>query len=104
MYGATFSVLTPIGQEQSTRWKGFGEYLKRVSKGREPAVRPDYFEKYLAYAAVFGLGKDWAKYFQELGGVPLPVWFHALDGLDGDFGAMVAIMAASDTAGASADG
>lgn len=104
MYGATFSMLTPSGEEVSARWTGFGEYLKRVSKGREPAVRPDYFEKYLSYAAVFGLGKDWAKYFQDLGGVPLPVWFHALDGSDGDFGAIVAIMAASDTAGTSADG
>jgi hypothetical protein len=75
-----------------------------VSKGWEPAIRTDYFEKYLAYAAVFGFGKEWAKHFQELGGVPLPVWFHTMDGLDGDFGAMVAVMSASDTAGASADG
>jgi uncharacterized protein (TIGR04222 family) len=104
VYAATFSILTPIGEEQALRWKEFGEYLKRVSKSQEPAVQPDYFEKYLAYAAVFGLGKEWAKYFQELGGVPMPVWFHAMDGMEGDFGAMVAIMAASDTAGASADG
>jgi uncharacterized protein (TIGR04222 family) len=104
VYGATFSMLTPAGEEVSARWKGFGEYLKRVSKGSEPAVRPDYFEKYLSYAAVFSLGKNWAKYFQDLGGVPLPVWFHALDGSDGDFGAIIAIMAASDTAGVSAAG
>ena len=68
----------------------------------EPAIRPDYFEKYLAYAAVFGLGANWAKYFQQLGGVPLPIWFHATVGSDGDFGAMVAVMSASDTAGANA--
>ena len=72
-----------------------------VSKGREPAIRSDYFEKYLAFAAVFGLGAGWAKYFQSLGGVPLPTWFHAMAGSSGDFGAMVAIMSASDTAGAS---
>lgn len=104
IYAGTYSVLTPAGEEQSVRWKGFAEYLKNVSKGREPAIRPDYFEKYLAYAAVFGLGAGWAKYFQQLDGVPLPVWFHAMAGSRGDFGAMVAVMTASDSAGASAAG
>ena len=104
IYAGLFSILTPAGEEQSARWKGFAEYLKQVSKGREPAIRPDYFEKYLAYAAVFGLGAGWAKYFQQLGGVPLPVWFHGMAGSDGDFGAMVAVMSASDSAGASAAG
>jgi len=102
IYAGTFSILTPAGEEQSARWKGFAEYLKQVSKGREPAIRPDTFEKYLAYAAVFGLGAHWAKYFQNLGGVPLPIWFHAMAGSNGDFGAMVAVMSASDSAGASA--
>ena len=102
IYAGTYSSLTPAGEEQSARWKGFAEYLKRASKGREPAIRPDYFERYLAYAAVFGLGANWAKYFQNLGGVPLPVWFHAIAGSPGDFGAIVALMSASDAAGASA--
>jgi hypothetical protein len=100
----TYSILTPAGAEQSARWKGFAEYLKRVSKGREPAISPDYFERYLAYAAVFGLGANWAKYFQNLGGVPLPVWFHAIAGSRSDFSAMVAVMSASDAAGAGTGG
>jgi uncharacterized protein (TIGR04222 family) len=102
IYAGTYSILTPAGEEQSARWKGFAEYLRNVSKGREPAIRPDYFEKYLAYAAAFGLGAGWAKYFQQLGGVPLPVWFHAMAGGRGDFSAMVAVMSASDSTGASA--
>jgi hypothetical protein len=102
VYAGTYSVLTPSGEEQAARWKGFAEYLRQVSKGKEPAIRPDYFERYLSYAAVFGLGAGWAKYFKNLGGVPLPVWFHAMAGSDGDFGAMVAVMAASDSSGASA--
>ena len=102
IYAGMYSILTPAGEEQAARWKGFAEYLKQVSKGREPAIRPDTFEKYLAYAAVFGLGAGWAKYFQDLGGVPLPIWFHAMAGSNGDFGAMVAVMSASDSAGASA--
>lgn len=104
IYSAIYSMLTPVGEEQAARWKGFAEYIKQVSKGKEPATRPDYFEKYLAYAAVFGLGAGWAKYFQSMGGAPLPIWFHALAGSDADFGAMVAVMSASDTAGASAGG
>jgi uncharacterized protein (TIGR04222 family) len=104
IYAATFSTLTPAGEEQAARWKGFAEYLKQVSKDKEPAIRPDYFERYLPYAAVFGLGAGWAKYFQKLGGVPLPIWFHATAGGNGDFGAIVAVMAASDTTGASTGG
>ncbi len=102
IYAGTFSVLTPNGEEQSARWKGFAKYLEQVSKGRESAIRPDLFEIYLPVAAVFGLGAKWAKYFEQLGGVPLPVWFHAMAGSNGDFGAMVAVMSASDSSGASA--
>lgn len=91
IYAGIFSMLTPTGEEQSVRWKGLAEYLKQVSKGKEPAISPDYFERYLAYATVFGLGANWAKYFQQLGGVPLPIWFHAIAGGDGDFGAIVAV-------------
>jgi uncharacterized membrane protein YgcG len=104
IYASTYSILTPSGEEQSARWKGFAEYLTQVSRGREPAIRPDYFERYLAYAAVFGLGAKWAKYFQSLGGVPLPVWFHAAAGRDGNFGAMVAMMSAAQSSGGSAGG
>jgi hypothetical protein len=104
IYAAAFSILTPSGEEQAARWKGFAEYLKQVSKGKEPAIRPDYFERYLAYAAVFGLGTKWAQYFQKLGGVPLPIWFHAAAGNDANFGAIVAVMSSSDSAGASAGG
>lgn len=104
LYGATYSTLTPAGEEQAARWGGFAEYLKQVSKGKEPAIHPDYFERYLAYAVVFGLGANWAKYFQELGGIPLPIWFHATAGGDADFGAIVAVMSASDAAGASGAG
>ena len=104
IYTSTFSVLTLAGEEQSARWKGFAEYLKQVSKGREPAIRPDYFERYLAYASVFGLGANWAKYFQKLGGVPLPVWFHATAEGNANFGAIVAVMSTSDSTGAGGGG
>ena len=99
IYAGTYSVLTPAGDEQAARWRGFAEYLRQVSKGKEPAIRPDYFERYLAYAAAFGLGAGWTKYFESLDGVPLPVWFHAMPGSGSNFGAMVAMMSASDSTG-----
>ena len=33
IYSSAFSILTPTGEEQSVRWKGFAEYFKQVSKG-----------------------------------------------------------------------
>jgi uncharacterized protein (TIGR04222 family) len=104
IYAAMFSILTPAGEEQSARWKSFAEYLKQVSNGREPAMSPDFFERYLAYAVIFGLGKKWAEYFQTFGDMPLPIWFHATQGSHANFGAIVAVMSASDSAGASAAG
>jgi uncharacterized protein (TIGR04222 family) len=97
IYAGTYSPLTPAGEEQKVRWKNFRAYLQQVSRGREAAIRPDTFERYLAFAAAFGLGEAWAKTFQKLGGVPLPAWFQALAGSDGDFGAMVAVMSSADT-------
>ena len=104
IYAVSYSRLTPMGEEQASRWKGFAEYLKQVSKGQEPATRADYFERYLAYAVVFGLGTRWAKYFQDFGGVPLPAWFHAAAGSDGSFAAIVAAISAGDSSSAGASG
>jgi hypothetical protein len=104
IHASIFSILTAPGEEQAARWKGFAEYLNQVGKGREPAISPDYFERYLAYAAIFGLGKKWAEYFQSLDGMPLPVWFHPTAGGNSNFAAMVAIMSASDSSGAGTGG
>ncbi|HEX2996291.1 MAG TPA: DUF2207 domain-containing protein [Anaerolineales bacterium] len=104
IYAGTFSILTPAGEEQAARWKGFAKYLRRVSTGREPAVHPDYLERYLAYAAVFGLGANWTKYFQRIGSIPLPIWFHAATGSNADFGTILVVMSAAEAAAAGADG
>jgi uncharacterized protein (TIGR04222 family) len=104
IHASIFSILTAPGEEQAARWKGFAEYLNQVGKGREPAISPDYFERYLAYAAIFGLGKKWAEYFQSFDGMPLPVWFHPTAGGNSNFAAMVAVMSASDSSGAGTGG
>jgi hypothetical protein len=104
IYAATFSTLTPEGEAEAARWKSFAKYLKQVSKDKSSAAPAADFERYLAWAAAFGLGSAWAKHYQRAGSAPWPVWFHAVPGSDGDFGAIVAVMAASDSAGAGAAG
>lgn len=104
IYVAAFSSLTPEGEAEAARCKSFAKYLKQVSKDKSSAAPAADFERYLAWAAAFGLGSAWAKYYQRAGSAPWPVWFHAAPGSDGDFGAIVAVMSASDSAGAGAEG
>jgi hypothetical protein len=104
IYVATFSPLTLEGEAEAARWKGFAKYLKQTSHDKSTTAPAANFERYLAWAAVFGLGSAWAKHYQRVGGVPWPAWFHAAPGSDGDFGAIVAVMSASDSAGASVAG
>ncbi len=104
IYAATVSTLTPEGDAEAARWKSFEKYLRQASKDRQCDLSADAFERYLAFAAAFGLGGAWARHFQRAGGLPLPAWFHALPGSDSDFGAVVAVMSASDSAGASGAG
>ncbi len=102
IYYATFSPLTPEGEAEAARWKSFARYLKQASKDQRAALSSDHFERYLPLATAFGMGGAWAKHFQRVGSAPLPVWFHAMPGSHGDFGAVVAVMSASDSTGASA--
>jgi uncharacterized membrane protein len=104
VYSVSLRTLTAQGEDQAARWKAFRSYLEGVVRGREPAIRPDFFERYLPCAAAFGLGTRWGKFFQKLGGVPLPAWFHAIEGSQADFGAVVAVLAASDSSAASGAG
>jgi uncharacterized membrane protein len=104
IYATTFSPLTPEGEAEAARWQAFEKYLKQASKGQQPYLSAEAFERYLPWAAAFGLGSAWAKHFQQVGGAPLPLWFRAMSDSSGDFSAMVAVMAASDSAAASMSG
>lgn len=104
VYASSFSVLTLPGEEQASRWKSFATFLKEVSEGKEAAISPDYFERYLSYAVVFGLGAAWAKYFETFKGIPLPVWFHATSNNSASFAAIVVLMSSSHSTGGSVGG
>jgi hypothetical protein len=116
--GGVYSPLSDRGAEEATRWHGFYEYLRDVTKGREPAWDARQFERYLPYAASYGLAEKWARAFQrsahrgpsapKLGqrdGVEIPPWFHALaTAPDQSMASFAAFTAASHSTGSSGAG
>jgi uncharacterized protein (TIGR04222 family) len=106
--GGSMSVWTPAGESLAGQWKGFRKYLKDLSKGRAPMPGPEAIERYLPYAAAFGLAPALLKRQQETGRVALPSWFAALHSA-GDEGAAFAsyialwtVASSSSSAGVSA--
>lgn len=91
---ATFSTWTEQGERAAADWKSFAAYLKDVAKGKEALLDTARFERYLPYAAGFGLGEPWAKRYQEQSGFSAPPWFQALR-TDDSSAAFVAVMVAS---------
>jgi uncharacterized membrane protein YgcG len=100
------SGLSPLSDrvaQQAREWQSFSEYLKDVTRNREPVVRPDLFEAYLPYAASFGLADAWAKYFQKQGMQQAPAWFVSATPGE-DMTAFIAVMAATSSTGDASSG
>lgn len=100
------SVLSDEGERQADSWKRFSGYLHSITRGQAGSPQPELFERYLPYAAAFGLLSEWGKYFSSMGNVPVPAW---LDGLgssldDGGFATILAVLIAADSSAASAVG
>jgi len=55
-------------------WLGFKMYLETAEKYRMQNLQPEFFEKYLPYAIIFGVEKKWAKAFESMYLVP-PTWY-----------------------------
>ncbi len=73
-----FSTLSDKGMLASARWDAFSHYLRDLANGKELDISPEVFERYLTYAATFGLAEKWVKYFQKQGMAVVPPWFHSL--------------------------
>ncbi len=73
-----FSLLSDKGMQDSVRWKAFSNYLRDIIRGKELDMPPEVFERYLTYAASFGLAEKWVKYFQKQGLAVVPPWFQSL--------------------------
>jgi hypothetical protein len=100
------SVLSDEGERQADSWKRFNQYLHNITRGQAGSPMPELFERYLPYAAAFGLLSEWGKYFSNIGNVPVPAW---LDGLgssldDGSFVAILAVILAADSSASAATG
>jgi hypothetical protein len=106
MFGGTFSPFSNSGEYEAEQWRAFSRYLKDVTSGKEPPVRPDLFEHYLPYAAAFGLAEKWAKFFQKQGRTEVPGWFRPLASqpADAQYASFVAVIAATNSTGTSASG
>ena len=55
-------------------WLGFKMYLETAEKYRMQNLKPEFFEKYLPYAMIFGVEKKWAKAFEAMH-MPSPLWY-----------------------------
>lgn len=84
IFGASLSPLSDAGAETAVVWKEFNNYLKAVSKGKQAVDSPTMFEKYLPYAASFGLLQQWAKHFEKEGWTETPAYFHVLPSTTGN--------------------
>lgn len=99
----SITALTPDGESRRAAWRGFEMYLKDVARGGSMVVQTRLFDRYLPYAAAFGMASSWARHFQKLGVAEVPSWFHGLEAADfGDVTA--AIVASTMSVSTSADG
>jgi len=99
----TLSTWTEQGERTAADWKGFAGYLKDVTKGKDDLLDVTRFDRYLPYAAGFGLGEAWTKRYQQQSGFSVPPWFQALQA-DDSSAAFVAVMVASHASFSSGGG
>lgn len=66
--------LTSKGAALKEEWLGFKMYLETAERYRMQNLTPETFEKYLPYAMIFGVEKEWAKAFETLN-MQQPTWY-----------------------------
>lgn len=66
---------TQKGTQSAAMWGAFQNYLKNIEKYQDLETAGDIFEKYLAYATVFGLERTWIRKFSRVPSTPIPHWY-----------------------------
>ncbi len=77
--------LSEKGIEMKQKLLGFKMFLSVTEKDRVKNLTPDMFEKYLPYAMIFGVEKQWSKKFEEMH-LTSPEWYagaHAVNATSG---------------------
>ncbi len=68
--------LSKEGEEMRNQIEGFKMYLATAERYRMKNLTPETFEKYLPFAMIFGVEKQWAKAFESLN-MSSPTWYSA---------------------------
>ena len=102
---STMTILTDEAKALANEWQSFYQHLKDITRSKAAVGETNMFNRFLPYAASYGMLHQWAKFFQKEGWTELPPYFHALNRAD-DHGmaAFVAMTAASSSSGGSAAG
>lgn len=102
---STISVWSAEGLDRADQWEPFYRQIKRVTQSRAAVDRPEDFERFLPYAAAYGLLHPWAKRFEKKGWTATPAYFRSLSTADQDMmAAFVVMTAATSSSGGSAAG
>lgn len=103
--GSSMTILTDEARLLANQWQSFYQHLKDVTRRKAAVGETNMFNRFLPYAATYGLLHQWAKFFEKEGWTQLPPYFHALNRADdGGMAAFVAMTAASSSSGGSAAG
>ncbi|MDP2838377.1 MAG: DUF2207 domain-containing protein [Candidatus Moranbacteria bacterium] len=74
------------GQILREEWLGFELYLRTAERYRLQNLTPETFEKFLPYAIIFGVEKEWGKAFAGMT-IPQPQWYAGSMGTTSAFSA-----------------
>lgn len=71
--------LSAEGHLLREEWLGFKLYLETAEQYRLQNLTPETFEKYLPYAMIFGVEKQWGRAFEAINMLP-PSWYQRAGG------------------------
>ena len=103
--GSALTILTDEAKLLADEWQSFYGYLKDVTRKKAAVGDTNMFNRFLPYAASYGLLHDWSKFFQKEGWTEVPPYFHAVNRPGHDsMAAFVAMSSTSASSGGSAAG
>lgn len=103
--GSWLTVLTDEAKMLADEWQSFYGYLKDVTRKKAAVGGTNMFNRFLPYAASYGILHDWSKFFQKEGWTEVPPYFRAANRPGHDsMAAFVAMSSTSTSSGGSAAG
>ncbi|MFC1651857.1 DUF2207 domain-containing protein [Patescibacteria group bacterium] len=75
LFGRKMPARTDVGSKAYEHVLGFKEYLHTAERFRLKAMTPETFEKFLPYAIILGVEKQWANRFEDIYQDRSPDWY-----------------------------